>query len=703
MYKKKLFQTIILILLLANFYVPSNVFAQTLSVANYGAVADDSNDDTQAFNSAIAALQAGDTLYIPSGKYLVSQSLKFNKSNYTIAGDGEQTIIEYTYNQKCYPITPTFRSDYSDPTNAEKATKLNADGSEYEVSYPLSQYNAECAAGADELHSKPLFDIENGSSNITIRDLRVTYSGYFGYLANYNTKTVDGAKTSLDIPMLGRVSYAGDISGIMLRQVENVTVDNVVADGFNHAGVALITGCVDPNASKATCKYAKNIKILNSTFKFNRVSGVLMGNGQNVEVANNTFYKNGSYYDPGTGYGFAGTSAETVQDIVVKNNRAIENYRKGIDFHNGRNIQILNNFVDGNRLYGIFVSGNRVNDVLVEGNIVTNMKDPDWAEPGVSPGNIAGIAVGSFGKSTVFHQAIVRKNTITNFDFPKYPGSFAIWLFNSFDGETNGDENEFEVNDNIVNVSGKAELVHMSGEEYFGQTGDSPEAVADRRVKSSLGIKVKISGNQFNAKDITYQPFLLRKFQTLEFLDNSVNLDNYIPSANAVGIVGMEQPWDIKGLTYRNNCVYSTPATAQSGDQTINVISNIDNHALSGIVGNFEATNNSINGKSVMTDGTLGQESLVCTLKHTDNIFLVSADKKSARSGDTISYNVWFMNLDKNSIANVNVADSIPQGTTYVAGSATAGGTLTGKTLKWHIDSLNSNGIFTASFKVRVN
>jgi pectate lyase-like protein len=68
----------------------SYALAATQSVTNYGAVGDGSHDDTSAINSAIGALQPGDTLLFPcgaSGVYKVTSGLRaIQVQNVTIAG-----------------------------------------------------------------------------------------------------------------------------------------------------------------------------------------------------------------------------------------------------------------------------------------------------------------------------------------------------------------------------------------------------------------------------------------------------------------------------------------------------------------------------------------------------------------------------------------------------------------------------------------
>lgn len=60
-----------------------------ISVTDYGAVADDNNDDLNAFYSALAAAEnAGTGVYIPEGKFLLSDKLVVDEDNIAITGAG---------------------------------------------------------------------------------------------------------------------------------------------------------------------------------------------------------------------------------------------------------------------------------------------------------------------------------------------------------------------------------------------------------------------------------------------------------------------------------------------------------------------------------------------------------------------------------------------------------------------------------------
>lgn len=90
----------------------NNKLADTLSVKDFGAVGDGTTDDTNAFLAAVAAVQnnrtlyGGGTLHIPTGHYIIKQTLVFTQGahsgsasghNVFITGDGGwNTMLDFT-------------------------------------------------------------------------------------------------------------------------------------------------------------------------------------------------------------------------------------------------------------------------------------------------------------------------------------------------------------------------------------------------------------------------------------------------------------------------------------------------------------------------------------------------------------------------------------------------------------------------------
>jgi uncharacterized repeat protein (TIGR01451 family) len=71
-------------------------------------------------------------------------------------------------------------------------------------------------------------------------------------------------------------------------------------------------------------------------------------------------------------------------------------------------------------------------------------------------------------------------------------------------------------------------------------------------------------------------------------------------------------------------------------------------------------------------------------------------------AGDTITYYLTTTNYGSKARAGIVVTDTVPTGTTYVAGSITEGGTVSGNVLNWVFD-LAAGASKTVSFRVTVN
>jgi hypothetical protein len=69
--------------------------SQSVNIRNFGAKGDGHSDDTQAFKRAIEAAQPGTALFIPGGKYVITEKVDIKK-NIVIRGAGRgQTTLYY--------------------------------------------------------------------------------------------------------------------------------------------------------------------------------------------------------------------------------------------------------------------------------------------------------------------------------------------------------------------------------------------------------------------------------------------------------------------------------------------------------------------------------------------------------------------------------------------------------------------------------
>lgn len=83
--------------------------------------------------------------------------------------------------------------------------------------------------------------------------------------------------------------------------------------------------------------------------------------------------------------------------------------------------------------------------------------------------------------------------------------------------------------------------------------------------------------------------------------------------------------------------------------------------------------------------------------------FHKAASAALVSTGDTISYTLTVTNIGGEPLPQIDLTDAIPQNTTYVDGSATAGGTLTDGVLHWSALNLDPGSTWEAVFEVTVN
>lgn len=152
--------------------------AKTLSITSYGATSNNSsNDDSAAFNSAMSAAKAGDTVYIPAGTFHLKSDNIVIKSGVNVAGAGSAS-------SKLYATFGTAADQY-------------------------------------------VFTIAKGSADITVKD----FSVYCSSGNVYSSALLMGSST-ITSPVVNRVRVTGlhvegfDNWAINVRNGQNVTIDN---------------------------------------------------------------------------------------------------------------------------------------------------------------------------------------------------------------------------------------------------------------------------------------------------------------------------------------------------------------------------------------------------------------------------------------------------------------------------------------------
>lgn len=325
-------------------------FGRYLDVADFGADASGQRDSIEAIRKALAAAHQEKAALRLSGKLLISQQIKLDESNKNVTalfGDGpDRTEILFGWPQTGKPFDSNFN--------------------------------------ADDIrdHAGVLID---GLSGKTIANLAVRYTN-----ANFFYRKGD--------------TYFGKVSGILVSDADNTTIDAVEVSGANRAGVLFTSAKAhsrypgtNPRERAVDVSYkalyrigrigrsqvpvSRNNRLVNSHLHHNRVAGALVAFQENFTATGNLLARNGHENDGGTGYGIATEAGSYNFGVNFSRNVTDHNYRKGLDVHDGNDIVIENNQANGDRLYGISVYNRQFSMTRVRIANNTIALDPDFRMP----------------------------------------------------------------------------------------------------------------------------------------------------------------------------------------------------------------------------------------------------------------------------------------------------------------------------------
>lgn len=324
------------------------------------------------------------------------------------------------------------------------------------------------------------------ADRVTIKDIRLEYTGTF---------TVSG-------------DYGGYISGIQVQSgSDDFTADNVTAFGFNRCGINVEYDFVGSGGT-----YCNRPRIQNCNLYSNRVAGVSFGNTNQGIVTNCILRLNGINTSNTTGYGFAGWSACNPIDTVISNNQANDNWRKGIDFHNGTNGVVSNNVCSANSVYGIYTEGVKGAWSIV-GNNITDMTDnnaSNFAIIAIEFGDTTG--QGTSGDPTHF---VIDGNVVDN--FTDTDGNGAQVLYGALVGLSYGNA---VISNNIIRV-GKVSNFFTS---------------ANTATSAGNHYDITFDGNNFYAQEVTNVPIYIRSGNNRQKV-YSDNVMRFVTAGLTTGVV----------------------------------------------------------------------------------------------------------------------------------------------------------------------
>ena len=194
-------------------------------------------------------------------------------------------------------------------------------------------------------------------------------------------------------------SYFGKVSGIVVNDADRTLINKVEVSGANRAGVLFTsTDAIATNAkydlingkiSVNRLPTGDNNKIIDSNLHNNRVAGILVSYQKGFVAEGNTLSRNGHKDDGATGYGISLVAGTYNSAVTISKNKTDHNYRKGIDSHDGNNITIKDNTLNGDRMYGIAVESRQfsMDRVTIHNNKITQdpsfrlLKDDDSGVP----------------------------------------------------------------------------------------------------------------------------------------------------------------------------------------------------------------------------------------------------------------------------------------------------------------------------------
>lgn len=314
----------------------SKTHGRYIDAAEFGTDASGRTDSLPAIKNALKAAHSAHASVYLSGKLYVSDTIVIDKtlsSVQGIIGNGMgNTTISFNKAQK-----GIFNSDTNETDIRENAGIL-----------------------------------VDGVNGVSIKDLSVKY-------------------THTDFYRKG-LSYFGKVSGILVNDADNTLISGVEVSGANRAGVVFTSTAAlqeDPAKKGMTFKArvqngelnethddlptGENNRIENSYLHHNRVAGVLFAYQKNFTADHNRLDWNGHEADGGTGYGVAAMAGSYNYGITFTNNSTDHNYRKGLDVHDGNDIVISNNTLNGDRLYGIGVYNRQftMDNVKITNNVIT--------------------------------------------------------------------------------------------------------------------------------------------------------------------------------------------------------------------------------------------------------------------------------------------------------------------------------------------
>lgn len=351
----------------------------------YGAVGDGITNDTCAIEKAIASLCEGDTLYFPSGTYLMTgKAVEITKENITFMGDG-LILCDYGFRPKASNFkaiglrmesivySTESRGFMVDNSTKEGTTPSYIEGFTFKnCHFKNFFYAIYCAGGAYN------YDGTEEAVGYPVRDVVVEDC--------YSSTFEDKNAGHFQCIQVENISY-----------INNRTYGGQNASSYNAIkgnGFIRVIGNYDHNNSYASTEIENGsgkCVIANNTFN----SKIWVDDSFDVVVNANTT-EGGISVTVGSGVGDA-------RNVIISNN-ACKNIRcEQFGTYLGgliRNVNIIGNTVNGDNTHGIWIHGNAVVSAKISNNFITGTNTNDIAIQRNEQINL--FAQGNFGNGKLF-------------------------------------------------------------------------------------------------------------------------------------------------------------------------------------------------------------------------------------------------------------------------------------------------------------
>lgn len=439
-------------------------------------------------------------------------------------------------------------------------------------------------------------------------------------------------------------SYFGKVSGIVVNDADHTLISKVEVSGANRAGVlftstsAISSGAKDNLANgKITASQlptGDNNKIIDSNLHHNRVAGVMVAFQKSFTAENNTLAWNGHAKDGGTGYGISLMAGSYNNGVTITGNTTNHNYRKGIDSHDGNNVIIKNNTLNGDRMYGIAVENRlfSMDKITIQNNTIKQdpsfrlTRDDDAGVPDAGSDYIGYRAIKLENKAQDWQKFInpkagvfdISNNTISNL-------TDGTGITRAIEARNNEKDVSYTLNisnnkvtgtssDNLISVFGKSDNSHTAAIETgpgagniriignnmsVTKTNAAPIYVEEKQNINRLNGSVVIDSNTLKinqAEGATKAVTVENNAATVAITNNTFNVGGGQPSQPVIRATGTSKSYKGRLTVVDNVFDTDSPAAFENGDwlkteqiTPLRVISNTHSEAA-GIVGNNGAT-----------------------------------------------------------------------------------------------------------------